>query len=367
VMFLAVYHIDCKLRTTKMEVIEIIKSLDLLADPEYKGYSIIGDKFDINKKSKNPEKTYLNKQFLKLIKESGSEKVLVLDGGHCQTTRIIKDYDPEIVVIVPNPDPSIVSRLRKAGAWAYPMRVCAFLKNLPMLKVSSAWMDYCGTYDGNQSKGLYPRDDLSKLWSSGLIKEKEVIVAETFCLRGSQYTIDDIISDQLQMAEENGWSAVHTETYKYNKCMVYLTFKASYVGAAPDLTGTWIYRVFSMPNGNMKPFIGQVMGMEGTNYKVVYPADGEVYYHTSKEIIEYKFTVQKLYDRLKESGNPAATLEAILYMYTKELDLEDIHIKTACEELGFLEYKGIGKYLWRALGEDRVFELIKCLYENIFC
>lgn len=193
----------------------------------------IGDDFDDGDKSSTDEKRECNKAFVALCQSLGAERVLVLDGGECQTTETLLAWNSQLRVLAPNPDTHVCAALRKAGAEAFPVRVGGFLTRTRKLKscaVTCAWLDYTGTYEGSKTTCVYPKQDLWKLWNTGLDRTaSRVALVLTVSKRNAQIITDDdeIVREQMEMANRYGWKAELTHKKTYGQ-MVQFTFVATH-------------------------------------------------------------------------------------------------------------------------------------------
>ena len=203
-----------------------------------RGREPVGDVFDTARKAIDPRKAPLNAEFVELVRRrrQAGVKVLVLDGGDGQTTRAVKALDARATVHVPNPDPVVCAQLAKLGATAHAERLGAFLTRTrrdPSHRVSCAWADYCGTYDGSRTSQIFPRQDLAKLWDTGLDRTRDAAVALTFCMRNNGCRASNIVDEQVATAALYGWAAVSTRVHRYGS-MAFFVFEARRAAAAPD-------------------------------------------------------------------------------------------------------------------------------------
>jgi hypothetical protein len=196
----------------------------------FSGTKPIGDKFEENEKHDDPMKKFFRMKFVNQVareaKRSESSNILMLDCGETTDEFMKMDVDG---VWVPNPSPEITEKLRGMGAHAYQQRVGHFLTQ-KYCTYDYVWLDYCGSYDGSNVTGAYPRQDLRKLWEYALGKKNEkVYVAVTFCKRGGSTSMEQMIQEQVETAETHGWEAKAIDKKHYGKSMYYVMFKASLV------------------------------------------------------------------------------------------------------------------------------------------
>jgi len=180
------------------------------------------DKFIVNKKNTDENKIKIREDFTKDISGQVS-KVLMLDCG--EATQHLKKKAPKLEIHVPNPDPVICKKLKKAKAKAYQMRLSHML-TLNKVQFDAAWLDYCRTYDGSNVQGCYPREDLRKMWERCLNRQKKTVhLAVTFCKRGCFTGMKNMINEQKQTAKMWGWKAIPTKKVEYGKGMYYVMLK----------------------------------------------------------------------------------------------------------------------------------------------
>jgi len=206
----------------------------------------IGDDFDAAEKASSADKVACNNAFVKHVRDlqrappggkrkriarglSTPTKTLVLDGVGAQTTRALISCGA--TVFVANPNPLVCTAVTQSGGEAHCMRLSRYLTTVrddPFYRVSCAWLDYCGTYDGSAATKIYPRQDLAKLWDTGLDTSGPAVVAATFCLRNNRTTVEEIVAEQKETASLNGWRARVAETKRYG-VMLFLVFHAARV------------------------------------------------------------------------------------------------------------------------------------------
>jgi hypothetical protein len=197
-------------------------------------HSPVGDVFDSAGKAETRYKSELNAVFVEAVLKvrdiaPGPIKVLVLDGAQGQSTYALKAADSSISVIVPNPDDKVCLHLAQSGADARKMRLGAFLTQTRRennARVSCAWLDYCCTYDGSRATQVFPREDLWKLWHSGLNDDRGVVaVAMTFCMRASLVSPEDIVAEQIATSALYNWITTSTRVVRY-RTMAFFLFHA---------------------------------------------------------------------------------------------------------------------------------------------
>lgn len=199
------------------------------------------DAYEDTDRSSEVEKVDSNIEFVALAASLGAERVLVLDGRQCQTTKALRRWNPDVTVFVPNPSRCTCVALKEAGATTYPVRVGGFLtrtRRNDACKVNAAWLDYTGTYCGSKVQCSFPRQDLRKLWEHGF-RDGEVGLVLTVSQRNACRDADtlrlrtpqEIVEEQITTAARFGWH-IHpgTDIKEYGHNMLQLTMRASMRG-----------------------------------------------------------------------------------------------------------------------------------------
>lgn len=101
------------------------------------------------------------------------------------------------------------------------------------------FMDFCGSYSGNATLGMLPREDLRRAWCYGLRRGdgERKVVAMTFSRRNATMSMEAIEQQQLEDMEAFGWRHASDVrpfrwTYRDSSSMVLFIFTVECVNPA---------------------------------------------------------------------------------------------------------------------------------------
>ena len=189
-------------------------------------------------KPEDATKRECNASFVRrVVSTKNRPHVLLLDDG-TTTSRIAeacRRYGARATVHVPNPDRTALAaavsgaRGSPVDVWASSARVSRWLVDAHFSgtpKLTCAWIDYCGTFDGNDTTGVFPREDVRRIWENCLDRTaKRVFVAFTFSKRNARTSQQDVIDEILETASLNKWSDKVDDLKTYGN-MFFVMFKA---------------------------------------------------------------------------------------------------------------------------------------------
>ena len=190
-------------------------------------------------------KRMCNIRFIKCVqaalRENPAKKIHILALDDMNTSNYLCERHREedegmIVMHIPNPcecDLEYTAASSRAHSLEIRGRYCRASEWLSSTmrnggaKLTCAWLDYCGTYDGNKSLGVCPKEDARRLWSYGLDRSaRRVCVAFTFCFRKADTPRDEVVRQLTEMAALSGWNAKIRCRIDYGNQMMFLMFWA---------------------------------------------------------------------------------------------------------------------------------------------
>lgn len=184
----------------------------------------IKEKYDINKKD-DSNKIICNQLFTReAVLNKGP--ALILDAEDLRTTMWLNRRE---IMDITVPNPYVYDKIKRDRR-IKPINklVGEFLSNT-FSRFTSVWLDYCCTFDGSESTGIRPKEDIQKLFNRKLLRNNSVL-AVTFCYRkGTKVAYPDedfgkAIACVTQEARKHGYNAVYLRHHKY-KGMFFQMFR----------------------------------------------------------------------------------------------------------------------------------------------
>ena len=174
------------------------------------------EKFKAKSKVSEVNKLLCNKLFTReAVKNIG--KALILDAETLTTTKFLHRRGFTNIIV---PNPFVYDKIKKdKRIHAENMLIGDYIADCTA-RLTAVWLDYCCTFDGSDTTGIKPQQDIKLLFSNLLLKENSTL-AVTFSSR-KHVRVDYKGQDEDRVrkcieneARKNGYNAVFERTHKY--------------------------------------------------------------------------------------------------------------------------------------------------------
>lgn len=186
------------------------------------------EKFNTKAKKKDTNKLEANKLFTRQAVQNLG-KALILDAETLITTNFLSKRGFKNITV---PNPYVYDKIKKDKRIIAKDQLVGNYIASTSIKFSAVWLDYCCTFDGNQTDEIVPQDDIIMLFNRRLLTDNSTF-AVTFAYRTHERvaytgeTEDRVRKCITNEARKNGYVAIPERKFAYTGMylLIYRVYK----------------------------------------------------------------------------------------------------------------------------------------------